>query len=172
MSGGVTQTKQSIILKNLLHFSGRINEQSFAELFVRIEEILKENEATQTGCNASATKAVLIENGQQVVDIDLFVPTDRVLRYTGDFNFIPEIKIEKALKLHIEREPSDIHAEIDMVHNSVKEVAAAIAPPLVVTVKDEKTLTSETTTDIYVGINDRYGIMTLSCREQYSAMCL
>ncbi len=149
-------TEQSISLKNVLYFSGKLNSREDIKLQKKIEQILLKNNARKTGNTATFTRSFSESNGVRSFDIDLFVPTDRTLEFVDDLSFISEVRVDNALKVRIIGNPNQLNTALEQLIRYINE--NRLVPktlPLLVTVKEATSPyeTDEMITEIYMGID-------------------
>ena len=125
---------QSIRFNNLLHFKGKITASQNTNLQAKLVDILKANEAKNpTNITINITHKVELIDGNQVLDMELFIPLDKPISNFSNhegFDFIPELSIENALKLDFKGAQQDLQFSVQRLANYVNDNKLSPKTPL------------------------------------------
>lgn len=125
---------QSISFNNLLHFREKITTSQNIELQSKIAQILKVNEAKNlTNTTINITHGIELQDGQQVIDMEMFIPLDKPIynfNNHNEFNYINELCIENAIKLDFKGNQQDLQFSVQRLMNYIKDNQLSPKTPL------------------------------------------
>lgn len=125
---------QLIEFKNLLHYKGKISTNQNVEIQKNLLDILKVNEAKNpTNTTINITHKVELIDGNQVLDMELFIPLDKPISNFNNhdgFDFIHELSIENVLKLDFKGNQQDLQFSIQRLVNYVNDNKFSPKTPL------------------------------------------
>ena len=139
---------QSIRFNNLLHFNGKITASQNVDLQAKLVDILKANEAKNpTNTTINITHKVELIDGNQVLDMELFIPLDKPIsnfNNYGGFDYIPELLVENALKLDFKGTQQDLQFSVQRLVNYINDNKLSPKTPLyIATVMDQEVIDSK-----------------------------
>lgn len=152
---GKIETDNKIDINNLLSYREKIDTGTAINLTDKIDTYLKQNGASKAGNTISITHNAAIENGRQMIDMQLLIPVNKEIQETEEFKFIKSLKINNALKIRIEGHPNQLEIAVKELSDYIKDNNLKPSTPLMIsTVKEAKNPLEieEMITDIFVGV--------------------
>lgn len=149
------EENQSLEIKNVLHFREKLNPQTSATITKQMDDLMRKYNASKSGSVITVTYAVTIENGQQTMDIEMFVPLDKEIEVQNPFDFIPVFHLSNALKVQITGNPQQLETAIKTLSEYIKtNQLTPITSAYVVTIKEARTQQEldEMITEVWVGV--------------------
>lgn len=154
---GHVEEGQQLILRNILSFRKKLNQQSLIDISKEIDEILVKNGARKDGSVVTVTHNVTIENGQQFIDIEMMIPLNKKIDVPNEFVFLPEFSLKDALKIRIVGSPQQMQGAVGILKEYIQNKNLKPNTPLyVVTVKEAKIQIDidDMITDFYTGVEN------------------
>lgn len=152
---GNVEEKQSLVLQNVLCFRRKLDQQASMNITKEIDEILAKNNAKKNGSTVTITHNITVENGQQVIDLEMMIPLDKKISVLNGVNFLPEFVLNDAFKIRIEGNPQQMQGAVQTLAEYIKSKGLQANTPLyVVTIKDAKTPleVDSMITELYTGV--------------------
>lgn len=152
---GNVEERQSLILHNVLVFRGKLDQQAATNISKEIDEILAKNNVKKEGSTVTVTHNILVEKGQQVIDLEMMIPLDKKITAPDGFHFLPEFVLLDAIKVRITGNPEQMQGAIQILGEYIKNKNLQPNTPLyVVTVKEAKTPIdiNSMIMDLYTGV--------------------
>lgn len=147
---------QELIMKNVLSFRGKVTQYQMQQEIVKIGQTLQSLGVQKNGPIATATYTVEQIADEQVMDIEILVPLDRVVELPGEYHLKPLIKIVNALTIRHEGHPSRLEDTINKLNTYIlKNKKQIITATYNVTVKNavRQNELDKMIIDVYVGCN-------------------
>lgn len=154
---GNVEEKQSLVLQNVIFFRKKLDQQASINISKEIDEILAKNNAKKNGSTITITHNVMVENGQQVIDLEMMIPLDKEISAPNGFEFLPEFVLNDAFKVRIEGNPQQMQSAVETLAEYIKSKNLQPNTPLyVVTVKEAKTQLDidSMIIDLYTGVEE------------------
>ncbi len=152
---GNIEENQSLILNNVLTFRGKLNQQESISISKEIDDILEKNNAKKVGGTVTVTHNISVENGVQIIDLEIMLPLDKEITVSEPFTFMPEFALNDALRIRIEGNPQQMQTAIQTLAEYIESKNLQPNTPLyAVTIKEAKTAfdVEDMITDLYTGI--------------------
>ncbi len=153
---GTVLEKQCLSLENVLVYRGELTPQSSIELLNKLDLVLQQNGAQKSGGTITVTHDVRVENGQQVINLEMLIPLDKAIVPTDGFSFLPIYMVKNALKVSVIGNPQQLEAAMQKIAEHMNENSLTPnTPPYIHTLKEEKNALEfeDMITEIYVGVN-------------------
>ena len=147
--------KQTLYMENVLYYRGWVTQQTSNEQFAKMETLVTEATAKKNGTIVTATNAIEMRDGENVMDIEILIPLDKEIKVSEEYKFIPKFEISNALKIRIEGNSSQWQTAMQTLSEYMKKYKLQpTTPALMVTVKAATTPLEieEMITEIYVGV--------------------
>lgn len=148
-------TNQDFKIINVLTFRKKINQQTAMCITQQIDSILLQNGAQKTGNTVSITHGISVENGQQIIDLEMMIPLDRKINAPDGFDFMPEFSLTNALQMRIEGNPQQLQTAIQKFAEYIRNKNFKPSTPLYVVAVKESTGpldVDDMITDLYSGV--------------------
>ncbi len=142
---------------NVLHYNSLCTQTEINEVFLKIEQLLKENNVKKSWHIFTATRNIEAKDGITYIDIDIFVPLEKRFDCQPPFEIIEHFEVNNALMIRIEGTPSQSDKAMTMLGEFMKSKNyQPITPAIMVTVKGANTPSEidEMIMEIYVGVKD------------------
>lgn len=155
---GSVEEGQQLILKNILSFRKKLNQQSLIDISKEIDDIVEKNDAKKDGSVVTVTHNVTVENGQQLIDIEMMIPLNKEIVVPNGFVFLKEFLLNDAFKIRIIGSPQQMQDAVQILAEYIQNKNLKPNTPLyVVTVKEAKTQLDieDMITDLYTGVETR-----------------
>ncbi|MBR2675169.1 MAG: hypothetical protein IKE52_06965 [Mogibacterium sp.] len=152
---GNIEKEVKVILENVLCVSGEFTQPELMILGNRIDNLLLENNTQRTGNAFIATNNVTVEKGQQILDIDMYIPLDSMLNDAEGFTFIPEFSIENALKMTVKGSPEQFETAVQGITTYIDDNNLSPLTPIYVETANPVTDAADLdnlVTNFYIGV--------------------
>lgn len=146
---------QDLKMKNVLTLRRKMDQQTSVSVSKEIDEIVERSKAKKNGCTVTVTHNITVENGQQVLDLEIMIPLDKEIAVPAGFEFKNEFSINNALMVRINGNPNQMQGALKELSEYIKEKNLKPNTPLyVVTVKEAKipAEVNDMVTEIYIGV--------------------
>lgn len=147
---------QTLEMKNVLSYRGKVTQQEFALKSQEIQTIIEKSGAAKDGNIATTTYAVEQTESGQVMDVEILVPLDRKIEVPQGYTLKDELLITNALKISHRGNPALLqNAANELNSYIVSNGLVPITTGYNVTVKEAKDPSEidSMEVDIYVGIS-------------------
>lgn len=152
---GEIEQNQTLLLKNVLCIRRKLDQQTAINISNEIDGILAQNKTKKNGSVITITHDITVENGQQIIDLEMMTPLDKEITAPNGFTFLSEFILENAFKLRIEGNPQQMQNAVRILAEHIKNKnLKPITPLYVVTVQEAKMQfdIENMVTDIYIGV--------------------
>ena len=149
------EENQRLEIKNVLNFRRKLNNQGLMNISKEIDKILIDNNARKNNGVITVTHNIAVENGKQVIDIEMFIPLDKEITAPSGYRFLPSFLLNDAYKLRIEGNPQQMQEAIQKFAEYIRNKNLKPSTPLyVVTVKESTGPldVDDMITDLYSGV--------------------
>ena len=149
------EKNQSLFLKNVLQIRKKIAPNNSFLISNEIDNFIEKNGAKKDGNTITITHNVTIENGEQVLDLEMMIPLNKEIEPFQEYNFLSEFSLNNALKVRIEGNPQQMQNAVQRMSEYVKNENLNVTTPLyVVTIKESKTNADidYMITELYIGV--------------------
>jgi len=146
---------QHLIMKNVLSYRGKVTQTESMLVSKKIDDILKENNATKNGSVVTVTHSIEMQDGQPVFDFEMKIPLDKPITVSDEFEFIPEFALENALKARVIGSPQVLEGMMKELKEYMDDNdLTPLSPAYIATVKEAKTQAeiNDMIIDIYVAV--------------------
>ena len=118
---GKIETGQFFQLSNVIHYHGKLTPQKATQLSNQIDTLLAVNQAEKLANTVTITNNISVENGRQVIDVDLFFPVSKKLDVTEGLDFLETFTVKNALKVRVQGSPAQIEQAMILLADYIKK---------------------------------------------------
>ncbi|MDR2572309.1 MAG: AraC family transcriptional regulator [Oscillospiraceae bacterium] len=148
--------KQELRMSNVLSFRKRLSAPEFQQASVRISKFIEDGSFTKTAPTATATFAVEIENGQQMLDIEVLISLDKPFDPPEECVCKPEFLLTNAVTIRHLGNPTGLEDSYNKLMSYIEERGyVTITNGYNVTVTEPKSPADidQMIIDIYIGVS-------------------
>jgi effector-binding domain-containing protein len=148
--------KQELRMTHVLSLRKRAAAQDFQREIASLDRFIAENALVRTGTTVSATFAAEIENGAQVLDMEVLIPLDKSFEPPDGCAYKPEFLLTNAVKARHIGNPTLMQAVAAEINSYIQEhKLTPITAGYNVTVVEPKSQAEldNMVVDIYVGVS-------------------
>ena len=147
---------ETLEMKNVLSFRGKVTQQAFAAKSQEIELILKAAGAEKTAPVVTTTFAVEQGAVGPVMDVEILIPLDKEIQAPAGYTFKHRFLLTNAVVMHHVGHPSKLQDSVNALNAYMQtNQLVPITSGYNVTVKEAKTPLEldQMEVDVYVGIS-------------------
>ena len=152
---GNVEENQRLEIKNVLNFRRRLDNQDAMNISKEIDGILENNNARKSSGVITVTHNISVENGKQIIDLEMFIPLDKEIFAPSGYKFLPCFVLNDAYKLRIEGNPQQMQEAIQKFAEYIRNKNCKPSTPLYVVTVKETTGSLDVDnmiTDLYSGV--------------------
>jgi effector-binding domain-containing protein len=153
---GAIKENQELQMTNVLSFRKRTAATEFQAELARIGKFVEDGGFTKTGPTVTATFAAEVENGAQMLDMEVLIPLDKPFDPPEGCVCKPEFKLVNAAVIRHTGNPAGLQSTVNKLLAYIQQKGLQpITSGYNVTVKEAKTPleVDEMIVDIYLGIS-------------------
>ena len=147
---------QELQMTNVLSMRKKLTVQDCQQEMERINRFIENNGLRRVGPPASATYAVEVDKGQQIMDLEILIPLDRPFDPPEGCIYKPVFQLENAVSIRHIGNPTTLQDTCDTMMAYIQEHnLQAITAGYNVTIQEPKTAAelNQMIVDIYVGVS-------------------
>ncbi len=109
-------------IKNLISYREIVKQNDSISVYEKLMYFVKENNVNiKEGFSISALHNVLNKNGELLLDTELIWMTDEPVEANGGVKYLPNFKIENALKMMFSGSQDDLSKVDNLIYNYIKK---------------------------------------------------